>query len=86
LQRNMSVYVMAIWSILRPFVIFSGSLVYFNVILYISSRFWYVLPRKIWQPWHRSDFLFIYSILWCDAFWSASNFPTVKMSTLELET
>jgi hypothetical protein len=46
----MLVHFVAIWSILRPFVkilwqfgIFYGHLVYF-------SPFWYVVPRKIWQP------------------------------------
>jgi hypothetical protein len=31
-----------------PFGIFSGHLEYFKVIL--LSLFWYVTPRKIWQP------------------------------------
>jgi hypothetical protein len=26
-------------------------LVHFVVIWYISPRFWYVVARKIWQPW-----------------------------------
>jgi hypothetical protein len=39
------VYFPAIWSI-------CGHLVYFMVIWYIFSRFWYVIPRKIWQPWY----------------------------------
>jgi hypothetical protein len=34
---------MAIWYILRPFGIFHGYLVH-------SFLFWYVVPRKIWQP------------------------------------
>jgi hypothetical protein len=37
------VYFMAIGNILWPFGIFCGHLVYF-------SPFWYVVPRKIWQP------------------------------------
>jgi hypothetical protein len=35
-----------IWSILQPFGILKGHLVYFPLI-------WYVVPRKIWQPWNR---------------------------------
>jgi hypothetical protein len=35
---------MTIWSILRPFGIFYGHLVYF-------PPSWYVAQRKIWQPW-----------------------------------
>jgi hypothetical protein len=37
------VYFMTIWSVLWPFGIFCGTLVYF-------SPFWYFGPRKIWQP------------------------------------
>jgi hypothetical protein len=48
----MLVFFMDIWPILRPFDIpylgpfgiFYGKLVYF-------SPFWYIVPRKIWQPW-----------------------------------
>jgi hypothetical protein len=39
------VYFTAIGNILWPFGIFCGPLVYF-------SLFWYVVPRKIWQPWY----------------------------------
>jgi hypothetical protein len=46
------VYFMTIWSILWPFGIFYGHLVYFAVIWYTYlSPFWYFGPRKIWQPW-----------------------------------
>jgi hypothetical protein len=46
------------WYILWPFGIFyvllfgifGGHMEYFMVIWYIFP-FWYVLPRKIWQPW-----------------------------------
>jgi hypothetical protein len=38
------VYFTAISRILRPFGIFRGQ-------FGIFSQFWYVLPRKIWQPW-----------------------------------
>jgi hypothetical protein len=37
------VYFMAIGNILWPFGTFHGQLVYF-------PPFWYVAPRKIWQP------------------------------------
>jgi hypothetical protein len=40
----------AIWPILLLFGIFYGHLVYFVVIL-VVFKFWYVVPRKIWQPW-----------------------------------
>jgi hypothetical protein len=49
-QRKMSVYSVAIWSILQLFGIFSGHLVFFWL-FGIFSPFWYVVPRKIWQPW-----------------------------------
>jgi hypothetical protein len=52
LQLKMLLYFMAIWSYpfksiwytLWPFGMFYGYLVYF-------SPFWYVVPKKIWQPW-----------------------------------
>jgi hypothetical protein len=44
LQGKMLVKFMAIWSILLPFRIFCG---HFG----IFYPFWYVAPRKIWQPW-----------------------------------
>jgi hypothetical protein len=37
------VYFTAIGNILWPFGIFCGRVVYF-------SKFWYFVPRKIWQP------------------------------------
>jgi hypothetical protein len=43
LQWKMLVYFMDNWSILRPFKISYGRLVYF-------PPFWYIVPRKIWQP------------------------------------
>jgi hypothetical protein len=39
-------YFMAIWNILHTFGIFYEHLVHF-------FRFWYLVPRKIWQPWFR---------------------------------
>jgi hypothetical protein len=38
------VHFMAIWSIVWPIGLF-------KVNWYIFSPFWYVAPRKIWQPW-----------------------------------
>jgi hypothetical protein len=38
------VYFTAIGNILWPFGVFFGHLVYF-------PRFWYFVPRKIWQRW-----------------------------------
>jgi hypothetical protein len=50
LQWKIMVLFMDIWFIVQPFVIFHEHLVYFVVIWYIFP-FWYVVPRKIWQPW-----------------------------------
>jgi hypothetical protein len=50
------VYSMVIWYILWSSGIFYGPLVYFMVIWYILLPFgiffpfWFVVPRKIWQP------------------------------------
>jgi hypothetical protein len=44
----MLIYFMVIWSILRPFGLFCGHLVYF-------LPFWYVVQRKIWQPRTRRE-------------------------------
>jgi hypothetical protein len=71
LQWKMLVYFMSIWSILRPLEIFYGPLVYFVVIWYIFPPF-YVVPRKIWQPWsaqwqHNIFFIFThFSDQWQD--------------------
>jgi hypothetical protein len=55
LQWKMLVNFTAIRSILLPFRIFYGHLVYFVGTLLYVFPFWYVVPRKIWQPWwHRS--------------------------------
>jgi hypothetical protein len=60
LEWKMLVYFMAIWNILRPFSIFYGQIIYlrqfgnFMVIWYIFPPFWYIAPRKIWQPWSRT--------------------------------
>jgi hypothetical protein len=50
LQWKILVFFMALLSILRPIVIFYGHLVHFVDIWYVFPRFWYVVPRKIWQP------------------------------------
>jgi hypothetical protein len=44
LQLNMLVQFMAIWSILWTFGIF------------LVNWFWYVVSRKIWQPWSSACF------------------------------
>jgi hypothetical protein len=41
---------MEIWSILRPFDILCGHLVYFVVFWYVFSPCWHIVPRKLWQP------------------------------------
>jgi hypothetical protein len=46
----MLVYFMVIGYILLSFDIFNGHLVYFVVIWYIFSTYWYIVPRKICQP------------------------------------
>jgi hypothetical protein len=49
-QWKVLVYFMDIWSLLWPFDVFYGHLVNFMSIWYIFFTFWYVVPRKIWQP------------------------------------
>jgi hypothetical protein len=45
------------WSILWPFGIYYGNSVYFMAIWWVSCNlvyfplFWYIVSRKIWQPW-----------------------------------
>jgi hypothetical protein len=41
------------WYVLWSFRVFYSHLVYFMVaaIWYIFPRFWYIVSRKIWQPW-----------------------------------
>jgi hypothetical protein len=45
------VYCMAVWYILWSFGIFYSHLVYLLEILVYFPPFWYVVARKIWQPW-----------------------------------
>jgi hypothetical protein len=44
------VYFTAIWSISLAFGIFYGHLVYFVAHFGKFFPFWFVVPRKIWQP------------------------------------
>jgi hypothetical protein len=53
LQWKMLVYFMDIWSILLQFDKVYVHLVYFVLILYIFPMVWYIVPRKIRQPWTR---------------------------------
>jgi hypothetical protein len=48
LQWNMLVYYSAIWYIWYMVWLFS---VPFWYVLVCFGMFWYVVPRKIWQPW-----------------------------------
>jgi hypothetical protein len=50
LQWKMLVYPMDIWSILRPFGIFRGNLVYFVVIWYIFLRVGILYQEKSGNP------------------------------------
>jgi hypothetical protein len=50
LQWKLSVYFMDIWSILRPFYIFRGNLVYFVVIWYIFPGFGLLYQEKSGTP------------------------------------
>jgi hypothetical protein len=52
LQWKMLVYFKDIWSILQQIGIFYAHLEYitYGLLVYFSP-FWYVAPRKIWQPW-----------------------------------
>jgi hypothetical protein len=49
----------AIWYILGPFGMFRAIWYilgpFGNVSWYISPRFWYIAPRKIWQPWWQAS-------------------------------
>jgi hypothetical protein len=44
---------------LRPFYIFHGHLVYFVAMWYIFPPFWYIVPRKIWQPWFAAAEIYV---------------------------
>jgi hypothetical protein len=57
LQRMILVYFMNIWSILQPFD--TGILWTFGIFcgnLVLISPFWFIVPRKIWQPWSSTGF------------------------------
>jgi hypothetical protein len=50
LQWNMLIYYIVIWSILWPFYIFDGHVLYFMVIYYISPRFCMLCHEKSGNP------------------------------------
>jgi hypothetical protein len=50
LQWKILVYILTIWSILRPSEVFYGHLVYFVVIWYISPRFGMLYHEKTGNP------------------------------------
>jgi hypothetical protein len=52
LDWKMLIHFMAIWCTLQTIGIFYDHLVHFMFIWYFF-RFWYHVPRKIWQPWSR---------------------------------
>jgi hypothetical protein len=52
MQWKMVVYYMAVWSILRPYVILGGHLVYFVVIWYIFLRFGILYQEKSGNTGH----------------------------------
>jgi hypothetical protein len=43
---------MIFWNILLPFGVYYGPLVF----LWSFGIFWYIAPRKIWQPWSAPSF------------------------------
>jgi hypothetical protein len=46
------VYFMAtVYNCQLPIGKFNGHLLHFVVIWYIFFSFWFIVPRKIWQPW-----------------------------------
>jgi hypothetical protein len=51
MEWKMLFYIEVIYDILRPLGIFLWAFGNFVVIWYIFSPLWYVVPRKIWQPW-----------------------------------
>jgi hypothetical protein len=42
---------LAIWNFLLPFGKFYGHLARLGSFGILYSPFWYIIPRKIWQPW-----------------------------------
>jgi hypothetical protein len=57
-MEDVSTYFFAVWSILRPFGIFYGHLVYY--VFAICFQFWYTVPGKIWQPCIQARMAFTY--------------------------
>jgi hypothetical protein len=70
---------MAIWSILPPLGIVCGHLVYFGIFF----PFWYVVPRKIWQPWFRSLHELLIQTFFC-LLWKKWNEHLVAFSGLQM--
>jgi hypothetical protein len=57
IQLKMLEYFVAIWSILWPFGLFVAIWsilwpfgIFYSYLVYVFFQFWYVVPRKIWQP------------------------------------
>jgi hypothetical protein len=50
LDWKMLIYFMPLWNILQTFGMFHNHLLHSVFIWYIFFRFWYHVPRKIWQP------------------------------------
>jgi hypothetical protein len=57
LQWKMLVYLLAIWSILRPFGIFCDHLVHFAFIWYIFSAFGIMYQEKSGNPGHAGTYI-----------------------------
>jgi hypothetical protein len=51
LEWKMPLYFIALWNYLWPFGTFYWQFGMFSSHLVYFSQFWYVVPRKIWQPW-----------------------------------
>jgi hypothetical protein len=50
-----------------PFGIFHKYLAHSKDILYIFFSFWYIVPRKIWQPWYGSSIICFFGWEWNQA-------------------
>jgi hypothetical protein len=62
LEWEMLLYFKAMWNIFKPFGIFYGNVD--NLVCF--SPFWYIVPRKIWQPCsqrlNREKHIFLFSM------------------------
>jgi hypothetical protein len=56
--ENVDIYFMVICNISQTLEIFYDHMLHFVFIWYIF-RFWYHVPRKLWQPWHRLESPFL---------------------------